>query len=332
MELMLGLGLAFGALGLGFNIFQGASRARRQQEEIQAQKEQERRMREAEIAEQKARAEREIGYAKSVFNIEREDAFRKSDDIKHQGERIDMRADLDETLTGRAFNLAIKKNNAEDEQLLHQQQRGKQNFINQQGGMQAAFGMSGARGGANSHEQLLGQNEQNFNQDLALMNRQRETQKEISLMQAFSNLKGGMFRIDEERDQANKAFRDSKQLRDDYSDGGRAVNLFNQKISNRRADLKGSIDLQNLGGSFKQAAMQRAYDRAAYTWMDGLKDGLTGFSSGFNFGSSIAGFNKNWGGGGAAGGLGQAMMSAGKAGGGLSGVFNKYKNPFGSPF
>ena len=83
--------------------------------------------------------------------------------------------------------------------------------------MQAALGMSGARGGANSAEQLLAQNEQNFNQDLDVMNRQRETQKEISLMQAFSNLKGGLFRIDEERDQANKAFRDSKQLRDDYT-------------------------------------------------------------------------------------------------------------------
>lgn len=393
------LGAALGLLGAGFGIFQGLQRSWQQQSDIATQQEQERRMREAEIAEQKARANREIEYAKSAFEIERQDAFRKADDIWHQGERIDMRADLDETLTGRAFNLAIKKNNAEDEQLLHQQQRGKQNFVNQQGGMQAALGMSGARGGANSAEQLLTQNEENFNQDLELMNRQRETQKDINLMQAFSSLKGGMFRIDEERDQANKAFRDSKQLRDDYTGdvvdeditekieairkeyaarkdndvkehirkyatfgfkdvdgiiarleaeeaqkikalqdahrggaGGRAVRLFNQKLYNRRADLTGSIDLQNLGGSFKQAAMQRAYDRAGYTVFDGLGDAFKGFSSGFNFGSSIAGFNKNWGGGGAGGGLGQAMMSAGQAGSGLFGSANKYKNPFGSPF
>lgn len=395
MGAALGLGLAFGVLGLGFNIFQGLKRSWQQQDDISLQQEQERKMREAQIAEQRARADREIGYAKSAFEIERQDAFRKADDIWHQGERIDMRADLDETLTGRAFNLAIKKNNAEDEKLLHQQQRGKQNFINQQGVMQAALGMSGARGGANSAEQLLAQNEQNFNQDLDVMNRQRETQKEISLMQAFSNLKGGLFRIDEERDQANKAFRDSKQLRDDYTGdivdeditgkieairkeyaarrdhevrerlryggygaadivkrleaeeaqkikalqaaprgwaGGRAVRLFNQKLYNRRADLAGSIDLQNLGGSYKQAAMQRAYDRAAYTWLDGLKDGLTGFTSGFDFGSKVARFKQNWGGGGAGGGLGQTMMSAGQAGGGLLGSASKYKNPFGTPF
>ena len=325
------LGLAFGALGAGFSIFQGWNRSREEQAEIEARQEEERRMREAQIAEQRAAAEREINYAKSVFKIEQEDAFRKADDIWHQGERIDMRADLDETLTGRAFNLAIKQSNAQDESLLHQEQRGKQNFQNTQGAFKAALGTSGVRAGANSSEGLLSQNEENFNQDLALMKSQRETQKEIGLMSAFSNLKGGMFRIDEERDAANKAFRDSKQLRDDYSEGGRAVNLFNQKIENRRADLKGSINLQNLGGDFKQQAMQRAYDRAAYSFLDGLSDGFTGFSSGWNFGSNIAGFAKNWGGGsfgGSAKNLGGTAAALANYKGDLSGYKRKHRSPY----
>lgn len=332
MGLLMGLGLGFGLLGAGFSMFQGSQRAAQEQAEIRARQEEERRMREAQIAEQRARAEREINYAKSVFKIEQEDAFRKSDDIKHQGERIDMRADLDETLTGRAFNLAIKKNNAEDEKLLHQEQRGKQNFVNQQGTMQAALGMSGARGGANSAEQLLTQNEENFNQDLDLMRRQRELQKDITLMQAFSNLKGGMFRIDEERDQANKAFRDSKQLRDDYSDGGRAMNLFNQKIANRRADLEGNIDLQNLGGYFKQQALDRAHRRAAYTWTDGLADAFKGFNTGWSFGSGIANFNNNWGNFGGGGGSGGSPFSGFGHGGQLMGRARRYKDPMGSMF
>ena len=288
-------------------------------------------MREAQIAEQRAAAEREINYAKSVFKIEQEDAFRKADDIWHQGERIDMRADLDETLTGRAFNLAIKQSNAQDESLLHQEQRGKQNFQNTQGAFKAALGTSGVRAGANSSEGLLSQNEENFNQDLALMKKQRETQKEIGLMSAFSNLKGGMFRIDEERDAANKAFRDSKQLRDDYSEGGRAVNLFNQKIANRRADLQGSINLQNLGGDFKQQAMQRAYDRAEYSFLDGLTDAFTGFSSGFNFGSNIAGFAKNWGGGSfgsGAGNFGGTAAALANYKRDLSGYKRKHRSPY----
>lgn len=292
---MFGLMLGLGILSAGFSIFSGARRAAQEQEEIAARQEEERRMREAQIAEQRAKAERDIAYAKSVFKIEQEDAFRKADDIWHQGERIDMRADLDETLTGRAFNLAMKQNAAADESLLHQEQRGKQNFQNQQGNAKAAMGMNGVRSGANSAEQLLEQNETNFNQDLGLMQRARETQKEMSFMQAFSNLKGGMFRIDEERDAANKAFRDSKQLRDDYSEGGRAVNLFNQNIANRRADLSGSIDLQNLAGGFKQSAMNRAYERARYTFIDGLTDAFTGFRSGFGFANNIATFNEKWG-------------------------------------
>ena len=331
MGLMLGLGLAFGALGAGFSIFQGSQRAAEEQAEIRARQEEERRMREAQIAEQRAAAEREINYAKSVFKIEQEDAFRKADDIWHQGERIDMRADLDETLTGRAFNLAIKQSNAQDESLLHQEQRGKQNFQNTRGAFKAALGTSGVRAGANSSEGLLSQNEENFNQDLALMKKQRETQKEISLMSAFSNLKGGMFRIDEERDAANKAFRDSKQLRDDYSEGGRAVNLFNQKIENRRADLQGSINLQNLGGEFKQQAMQRAYDRAAYSFLDGLTDAFTGFSSGWNFGSNIAGFAKNWGGGSfgsGAGNFGGTAAALANYKGDLSGYKRKHRSPY----
>lgn len=370
------LGLVFGALTSGFRIFQGIQRSQQAQAEIDAQKEAERISREARIKEQRESTNRGIDYAVQSFENEREDAFRKAGDIWHQGERIDMRADLDETLTGRAFNLAMQKNNLEDENLLLQQQRGKQNFLNRQGAQQTALGMSGARHGANSAEQLLEQNEQNFTQDLDLMNRQRETQKDINLMQAFTNLKSGMFRIDEGRDAANMAFRDSKQLRDDYTgeivnedisdrkeailkeyetkrndaikknmkewdfgtpaaddrltaiiekldaeekekikeledssakktqSGGRVVNLFNKKIYNARADLNGNIDLQNLDGGFKQAALDRARERADYTVMDGLTNAFQGFSSGWGMGSGVNNFLKNW----------------GNAGGGTSGV------------
>ena len=362
------LGGIFGVLGMGFSIFQGIQRSREAQEEIDAQKEQERVTREARIKEQRESTNRGIDYAVQAFKNEQQDAFRKADDIWHQGERIDMRSDLNETLTGRAFNLAMQKNNMEDESLLLQQQRGKQNFLNRQGAQQTALGMSGARHGANSAEQLLTQNEENFNQDLDLMNRQRENQKDINLMQAFTNLKRGMFGIDEERDQANKAFRDSKQLRDDYTGeivnedfseqkeairkeykakrdaiikayhkeydfgnpntideklnnplakleaeekqkikvledtarqksntGGRVVNLFNKKIYNARADLNGNIDLQNLDGGFKQAALDRAWRRADYTLMDGLTNAFQGFSSGWNMGSGVSNFLNNWG-------------------------------------
>ena len=157
------------------------------------------------------------------------------------------------------------------------------------------------------------------------MRRQRELQKDITLMQAFSNLKGGMFRIDEERDQANKAFRDSKQLRDDYSDGGRAMNLFNQKIANRRADLEGNIDLQNLGGYFKQQALDRAHRRAAYTWTDGLADAFKGFNTGWSFGSGIANFNNNWG---VSGSMRQTVSNVA----GIDQWRRKYQNPMGSMF
>ena len=321
------LGLLFGLFAAGASIFQGIQRSREAQAEIDAQKEAERISREARIKEQRESTNRGIDYAVQAFKNEQEDAFRKADDIWHQGERIDMRADLDETLTGRAFNLAMLKNNMEDESLLLQQQRGKQNFLNRQGAQQTALGMSGARHGANSAEQLLEQNEENFTQDLDLMNRQRETQKDINLMQAFTGLKRGMFGIDEERDQANKAFRDSKQLRDAYTGeivnedisdkkeleekyaqkgkaGGRVVNLFNKKIYNARADLNGNIDIQNLDGGLKQAALNRARERADYTVMDGLTNAFQGFSSGWGMGSGVNNFLKNW----------------GNAGGGTSGV------------
>jgi len=328
-----------------------------------------------------------------------------------------MRADLDETLTGRAFNLAMQKNNMEDESLLLQQQRGKQNFLNRQGAQQTALGMSGTRHGANSAEQLLEQNEENFTQDLDLMNYERENQKDINLMQAFTNLKRGMFGIDEERDQANMAFRDSKQLRDDYTGevinedfteqkeainkeyeakkdaitkayheeddfgdidiieekllnplakleaekkqkikaledtarsksntGGRVVNLFNKKIYNARADLNGNIDLQNLDGGLKQAALNRARERADYTVMDGLTNAFQGFSSGFGMGSGVNNFLKNWGnsGNGGGGALQDAVVGAGKAGG-INNLFSdftrsnalsarRYKDPFGFMF
>lgn len=410
------LGLLFGAFAAGVGIFQGIQKSKETQAEIDAEKERERVTRAARIKEQTESVNRGIDYATQAFENEREDAFRKADDIWHQGERIDMRADLDETLTGRAFNLAMQKNNLADESLLLQQQRGKQNFLNRQGAQQTALGMSGARHGANSAEQLLTQNEENFHQDLDLMNRERENQKDINLMQAFTNLKSGMFRIDEERDAANTAFRDSKQLRDDYTGeilseniseqkeainkeyedkknaaakelapdgvftpdtmlkmqeisdqleaekkqkikeleekhaqkgnaGGRVVRLFNKKLSNAYADLNGNIDLQNLDGGFKQAALDRARERADYTVMDGLANAFQGFSSGFGMGSNISNFWQNWGNSGNGGGGGasqDAVVGAGKEGG-VNNLFSdftrsnalsarRYKDPFGFMF
>ena len=407
------LGLLFGAFAAGASIFQGIRKSKEVQAEIDAEKERERVTRAARIKEQTESVNRGIDYATQAFENEREDAFRKADDIWHQGERIDMRADLDETLTGRAFNLAMQKNNLADESLLLQQQRGKQNFLNRQGAQQTALGMSGARHGANSAEQLLTQNEENFHQDLDLMNRERESQKDINLMQAFTNLKSGMFRIDEERDAANTAFRDSKQLRDDYTGeilsenindekeainkeyedkknaaakelapdgvfgpsamlkmreitdrleeekkqkikeleekhaqksnaGGRVVKLFNKKLSNAYADLNGNIDLQNLDGGFKQAALDRASERARYTVIDGLTNGIQGFASGWGMGSNISDFWKNWGNGGGGGASQDVVAGAGKEGG-IHNLFSdftrsnalsarRYKDPFGFMF
>ncbi len=290
------LGAIFGLFGAGLSIISGMNRAAEEQAEISAQKEAEKRMREERIKELRASAEREISYAKSAFKIEQQDAIKKAGDIWHQGERIDMKADLDETLTGRAFNLAIKKTNAAETAMLHTEQRGKQNFENKQGELKASLGLSGTRQGSNSAEQLLTQGEANFNQDLALMKSQRELEKDINLMSAFSSLKSGMFGIDEARDAANMAFRDSAQLRADYSEGGRVVNLFNQKIANRREDLEGNVNLINVGGEIQQQALQRAYNRAEYTFLDGLTDTFKGFSSGWNLGSSITNFAQNWGG------------------------------------
>lgn len=285
-----------GVFGAGLSAIGGLIQRGHQQEEAYSEYIRDAERRAAEIKEAKARAERDIAYAKSQFKIEQENAFRKADDIWHQGDRIDMRADLDETLTGRAFNLAMKQNAAADERLLHQEQRGKQNFQNEQGSMKAALGMSGARAGTNSAEQLLSQNEENFNQDLALMGKVRENEKEVSFIQAFSNLKGGMFRIDEERDAANQAFRDSKQLRDDYSEGGRIVNLFNQQINNRRADLKSYIDLQQLQQKHNTEAYdQRSTNAAKMEFLNVLTDSINGFNYGFQMGSGLGGYADKWG-------------------------------------
>jgi len=409
MSILAGLSAIFGVLGAGFGVFQGLHRSWDEQEDIAAKREYERQTREMRIKNQQAHTNREIGYSIDAFEKEREDAFRKADDIWHQGERIDMRSDLDETLTGRAFNLAMQKNNLENESLLLQQQRGRQEFVNRQGAQVAALGTSGARAGANSAEQLLTQNEANFNQDLDLMSRQRETQKEINLMQAVSSLKSGMFRIDEQRDQANMAFRDSTQLRDDYTGeivdkdfgleieavhkdyeakkdlarslvfyslqpkevedllkqfdteeqqkieeiktahaqksntGGRVVKLFNKKLYNARADLADNIDLQNLDGGFKQAALQRAYDRAQYTVIDGITDAFKGLDFGMKAAGKVADFANNWGDGGSAGNT--MAMNTGRAAGGKSafslgfgnedalyGRVKRYKDPFGFMF
>ena len=80
--------------------------------------------------------------------------------------------------------------------------------------------------------------------------------------------------------------------------------MFNKKIYNARTDLNGNIDLQNLDGGLKQAALNRARERADYTVMDGLTNAFQGFSSGWGMGSGVNNFLKNW----------------GNAGGGTSGV------------
>ncbi len=284
----------FGLFAGGLAAFSGASRAAEEQAEIAARAEEERRMREARVAELKAKAERDINYAKLAFKKEQEDALTRAGDIFKQGERIDEMADLDETLTGRAFNLAIKKDNIQDKQMLMAEQRGKQNFENQQGGLKANLGMSGVRSGSSTSELLLEQNKTNFNQDLSVMQDQRKTEREINLLSAWHNLRGGMVNIDDKRNAANIAFRDSARLRADYSDGGRVVNLFNTQIANRRADLEGNINLINIGGEIQQDVMQRAYERAEYTFLDGFTDFFTGGMRGMQLGNSLMTFANKW--------------------------------------
>lgn len=341
------VGGVVGLFGGGLNIFSGLNKAQEEQVEISAQKEAERKMREEQIREQKAAAEREINYARSVFKIEQDDAFKKAGDIWKQAERIDNKSDLEETLTERAFNLAVKRDKIADDNALHTEQRGKQNFVQKQGQMKTALGLSGTRAGTNSAEALLSQDAQNFEQDLLLMQNQRKTERDISLLGAWASLRQGMLNIDESREAANTAFRDSAQLRSDYSDGGRATNLFNQKIDNRRADLQGNIDLQNLGGHFKQAALNRAYDRAEYSFLDGLTDFAGGFTSGFGTGTSITNFAQNWGNFGGTGGAApstanyrawaerEMFMPFGNSGVRFGDGFydiRKIRNPMGLPF
>ncbi len=325
------LGSVFALWGAGLSVWSGINEAEQRQMEIEARQREEKRMREARIKELRAKAERDIDEAKGQFKIETENAFRKADDIWHQGERIDMRSDLEETLTGRAFNLAIKKDNAQETGALMSEQRGKQKIQQQIGTMQAQAGMSGTRHGTNTQENRIEQAQTEFNQDLQLMKERRQTERDINLMSALSSLKGGMFGIGEKRDAANMAFRDSQMLRDDYSEGGRIVNMFNKRIDNRREDLEGNVNLMNIGGEIQQAVMQRAHDRAAYTPIDGFTDFFRGAHAGWNLGTNIASFASKWGG--SSGTTGQGFSNTATASmGSRSIIGSNYRNPFGSPF
>lgn len=289
------LGGIFGFLGLGLNIISGWTKEAYEHDKAYAEYRADLEMREAQIKAAKEKAERDIAYAKSQFKIEQEEAFRKASDIYNQGERINMQADVDESLTGRAFNLAMKQSALDDEALLNQEQQGKKNFLNSQGALKNSLALSGTRAGSNSAENLLQQNEDEFNQDLNVMHEQQESRREISIMQAVNNLKSGMFRIDEMRDTANQAFRDSNQLKQDYSEGGRIVNLFNQQIENRRADLQSNIDLQNL----QQKHNNEAYAKYSNAWhsssiVNTLTYAFDGLNQGFTAGANFGNFLSKW--------------------------------------
>lgn len=285
--------IGFGLLGGGAGLLGGWQDSQDAEAEAIAQAEAEAEMRAAKIKAQREEAERDVLFAQGQFDIQTEDALRQAAKMEAQGGLVDAKTDLQESLIGQAYNSTMKQLGMSQEQLAAQEQGAKRSFAQSKSAAVSSLGSSGTRAGS-SVENVIAQDEVSFSQDLDRSHSQNKLGQDIALAQAYAGLQENSFNVGAARINANETFADAAQLESDYSAGGRATSLFNQQITNRRADLESSIDLQNLGGKFAQEAYGRQMDRAQFTWADAFTSIFSGGSVGLSFGNQTADFFKKW--------------------------------------
>ena len=261
--------------------------------EAEAQKEAERALREAQIKAQQEQAEREIGLANDQFSIETQKAIEQAGRMDAHAGLMDSQTSLQESLIGQAYNQTMQQLGMNTDQLAAQEQHAKMSFTQNTGEKLASMGASGTRSGS-SAEMVLDQNKNAFQQDIDRANTQAKEGQEIALAQAYGGLQENRMNVGAARINANETISDAFQLRSDYSVGGRATNLFNTQISNRRADLGSSINLQNLAGGFAQDAYNRQIERAQFGFLDAFTSIFGGASTGMQVGAQAGSYYNDW--------------------------------------
>ncbi len=288
------IGLIIAGVGGAVGLWSGWENSQYASAEARAQAEAEKALREAKIKAQREQAEREIELAQSQFDIETQNALENAADMELQGRLTDKKTTQQESLIGQAYNQTMEQLGMNAEQLNAQEQAAKVSFAQNSGAAVAAMGASGTRSGS-SAERVLDQNQAAFQQNLDLSHAQAQEGQDIALAQAYAGLQENLFNVGVARINANETFADALQLRTDYAEGGRAYELFQQQITNRRADLESSIDLQNLAGSYAQDAYQRQIDRSQFTFLDAFSSIFGGASTGMQLGFQAANYYNAWG-------------------------------------
>lgn len=288
------IGLIVAGIGGVAGLIGGWQDANEAEAEARAQARAEEELRKARIKAQQEQAEREIALANDQFDIETQNAIEQASDMELQARLTDQKTTQQESLIGQAYNQTMQQLGMNSEQLAAQEQSARLSFAQNQGAAAAAMGASGTRSGS-SAERVLSQNQTAFQQDIDRANAQNQQGQEIALAQAYAGLQDNLFNVGIARINANETFSDAGQLRSDYAEGGRAYDLFQTQIANRRADLESSIDLQNLAGDFAQDAYDRQIERSQFGFLDAFTTILGGASSGMQLGFQAANYYNDWG-------------------------------------
>lgn len=287
------IGLIIAGVGGIAGLIGGWQASEDAKKEAEAQKEAERALREAQIKAQQEQAEREIGLANDQFSIETQNAIEQAGRMDAHAGLMDSQTSLQESLIGQAYNQTMQQLGMNTDQLAAQEQHAKMSFTQNTGEKLASMGASGTRSGS-SAEMVLDQNKNAFQQDIDRANTQAKEGQEIALAQAYGGLQENRMNVGAARINANETISDAFQLRSDYSVGGRATNLFNTQISNRRADLGSSINLQNLAGGFAQDAYNRQIERAQFGFLDAFTSIFGGASTGMQVGAQAGSYYNDW--------------------------------------
>lgn len=290
------VGGATGAL-VGYEV------SKEEQEEIEETAKAQKALLEAQTKAKKEAAERDIELATLQFEYETEEALESAADYEEEAKKLDAQTDFQETVASLGYSQAIAQTSDYQTNAAYTEQSAKTSFEKSQGALKSDIGASGTRAGG-SRDTVVAQNEEAFAQDVSLAREQVRKSSGYSIAGAASGLNQARLGISVARGNANEAYEDAEQLRDDYRTGGidvnaqdtsgRAVKLFHKTIETRRENLDSEIDLANLAGKFQQEAYQRAYERAEFTFIDAFTTILSGGAHGMETGKSYSDFYDKW--------------------------------------
>lgn len=231
----------------------------------------------------------DIAQLDKQWEVAQKEAFEQADKLKLESDRLkedsietDALTDISENIISQTFNAAIDDISMQEIQNAIQLQNEMIGTEANIANMEVASGASGVRAGSGTNSNVIAQQkelaEKNIEREQIMLDQSFQNnlmQVGLGLQQDKVNVRGNRVSANRMMQNSELAMKTSTNLRESYSSGGDQEQLYQMRKNDLNSDYENAIkDVE-------------------YDWLVGISDAISGFKSGWEFGSEVIGFYSN---------------------------------------